>query len=284
MMLPDHFRFGDLYTDRASQALAQLQAVAELQREVAENPVNWFSREDDRAPGWRVGMAPRPAGNGHDVLPLRPFLEVSDVNGHTFAYTVSGDVERFGEPTRRWTWRHRVDGRLTQTEVDETRASLFATGVLPLALLWMPDLATAEGYAVRVKVHPPVEVRDATERRIRWVTDVTWIVALGVSGKAPATAKMHQGCATCRWWAPLCAHPGREGQEFKARLQERVSQQQQGLEALPCLGWEPEREGGAVTVDGLSSHSATAPSSVLVGPTCPQVPGGDASSEEVSDG
>lgn len=273
MRLPEHIRF-DLLADEqhGPVAWAHLQALAGVQRAVAEDPRNWFTREDDRAPGAKQGFVVGP-GDEELFAGIWNVLRVEDVAGNEFTYTVLNDLERYAEPVRRWMWSQRVDGQVSQADVNATRVHTFAGVVRPVASCWLPDLLTGSDAAVRVRVQAPVEVRDELERRIRWVTDITWMVLSTVSGKAPDEAREQQHCMNCRWWAPMCAHADRNTPAFVERLESRARQQEQGLEALTCLGWAGQPGAAApvsrepATTEELFEHFATAPASTLSEPS-----------------
>ncbi len=276
MRLPEHIRF-DLLGDEqhGPVAWAHLKGLAVAQRVVAEDPRNWFTRLDDSAPEAKQGFGP-PQNEGEDWLygGIWDILRVEDVAKNVFTYTVLDDLERYGEPVRRWGWSQRVDGQVTQADVNATRAAMLDNVVRPIASRWMPDLLTGSDAAVRVKVHAPVEVRDETERRIRWVTDVTWMVLSTTSGKAPGVAREQQHCLNCRWWGPLCGHADKLTPAFVERLESRARQQDQGLEAMTCLGWAgqpgavaPVVQSDRIETEEVFDHFAAAPSSLLSEPS-----------------
>ena len=244
MRLPEHVDFSKLGdpTHGADMVRALLDLAA-LQVCVAHDPRNYFHRGDDSAAKTKRGVFPAAINpNKVDVLdiPLWKMLHASDVRGTTFTYTVMDDPERFQEPMRRFTLTYRVPGALTQQQLDEARAAELSA-LLPVAQAWMPDLAHVSDIPVSARVLAPVEVHDHREQRVYQVTDVMWTIVLGLGGSVPSHARELQVCATCKWWAPLCGSPRRFDDDFKERARIREAQQQQGLEAPVCLGWEGQK-------------------------------------------
>ncbi len=172
--------------------LARIAGAARAMIEIAHDPRNWFTAEDDKAVGKKIGFVKGRKGEPDKEVLIWPLLTHREPENKAsplsmlFHYTVMAPRKEGDEPIRRLTIRQHVNGAPQADALQKHKPDLWRMyGYNVLAYQWFPQ---SYELAVELTVSPlvPVLVGD----QVTGYTPITWNVLLNhKSMTVPALAR-----------------------------------------------------------------------------------------------